>query len=78
MYIHVDGAKQAVWTATLANNSSATALKELLQKDDISLALHDYSNFEKVGPLGSSLPTNDGDSITDPAGRSNFNFFTQR
>lgn len=67
MYIHVDGAKQAVWTATLADNSSATALKELLQKDDISLALHDYSNFEKVGPLGSSLPTND-EQITTEAG----------
>ena len=67
MYIHVDGANQAVWTATLADNSSAAALKELLQKDDISLALHDYSNFEKVGPLGSSLPTND-EQITTEAG----------
>ncbi len=67
MYIQVDGTKQDVWTATLADNSSAAALKELLQKGNISLALHDYSNFEKVGPLGSSLPTND-EQITTEAG----------
>lgn len=65
MYIQVSGEQQAVWTATLADNSSAAALQELLKKGDLSLSLHDYSNFEKVGPLGSSLPTNDEDITTE-------------
>lgn len=29
--------------------------------------MHDYSNFEKVGPLGATLPTND-EQITTQAG----------
>ena len=45
-------------TATLADNSSAQALKELLAEGPITIQMHDYGNFEKVGPLGQSLPTN--------------------
>lgn len=67
MYIQVRGAKQAVWTAALADNSSATALGELLQQGDLSLALHDYGSFEKVGAIGNELPTND-EQITTEAG----------
>lgn len=54
-------------TATLVDNSSTAALKELLAKGDITINMHDYGNFEKVGPLGSSLPTND-EQITTEAG----------
>lgn len=46
-------------TATLADNSSAQALVELLKQGNISVDMSDYSNFEKVGELPESLPTND-------------------
>ncbi len=46
-------------TATLADNSSAKALKELLDRGDITLRMEDYAGMEKVGPLGTTLPRND-------------------
>ena len=52
-------------TATLADNSSAQALVDLLQKGDIAIDMSDYSNFEKVGELPESLPKNDEQIDTD-------------
>lgn len=46
-------------TATLADNSSATAFYELLKKDSLTVKLNEYGGFEKVGSLGTSLPRND-------------------
>jgi len=46
-------------TATLANNSSAQALADLLAEGPLTIEMRDYGNMEKVGPLGTSLPTND-------------------
>ena len=54
-------------TATLADNSSATAFYELLKKRAVTVDMHDYGNFEKVGSLGTSLPRNDT-QITTSAG----------
>ena len=54
-------------TATLADNSSATAFYELLGKGPVTIKMTDYGNFEKVGPLGTSLPRNDS-QITTTAG----------
>ena len=54
-------------TATLADNSSATAFYQLLQKAPVTIKMSDYGNFEKVGPLGTSLPRNDT-QITTSAG----------
>ena len=54
-------------TATLVDNSSATAFYELLKKGPLTVDMHDYSNFEKVGSLGTSLPRNDT-QITTTAG----------
>ncbi len=54
-------------TATLEDNSSAEALTELLKQGDITIDMSDYGNFEKVGDLPQSLPTND-ESITTAAG----------
>ena len=50
-----------------ADNSSATALLELLVQGDVTVDMHDYGNFEKVGELGTELPTNDV-NITTQAG----------
>ena len=53
--------------ATLANNSSAVAFYELLEKGPVTVDMHDYGSFEKVGSLGTSLPRNDN-QITTEAG----------
>ena len=52
-------------TATLADNSSAQALVELLKQGDITIDMSDYSNFEKVGELPETLPKNDEQINTD-------------
>ena len=54
------------FVAKLENNSSAKALKELLEKGDISIQMKDYANMEKVGPLGNDLPRNDTPTATVP------------
>jgi len=64
MYIQVG---DTVLTATLADNSSAEALKDLLEKGPVTINMSDYGNFEKVGPLGTTLPRND-EQITTTAG----------
>ncbi len=53
--------------ATLADNSSATAFYELLKKGPLTVKMTDYGNFEKYGPIGTSLPKNDT-QITTCAG----------
>ncbi len=53
-------------TATLADNSSAAALAELLQNGSIDISAHDYGGFEKVGELPQSLPANDERITTTP------------
>ena len=62
MTIQVNG---RALSATLADNSSARALAALLRKGPLTLELHDYGEFEKVGPLPQSLPTNDEPIDTD-------------
>lgn len=64
MYIQVG---DALLTATLADNSSAEALQDLLKKGPLTIDMSDYENFEKVGSLGTTLPRND-EQITTSAG----------
>jgi len=64
MYIQVG---DTLLTATLADNSSAEALRELLKKGPLTIDMSDYGSFEKVGPLGATLPRND-EQITTSAG----------
>ena len=54
-------------SATLADNSSAAAFYELLKKGAVAIKMRDYGSFEKVGPLGTTLPRNDT-QITTIAG----------
>ena len=53
-------------TATLVQNSSTEALKELLRAGPITINMRDYGNMEKVGSFGRSLPTNDERITTEP------------
>lgn len=64
IYIHANG---STFKARLADNGSAEALAELLKNGDITVNVSDYGNFEKVAPLGTSLPTNN-EQITTEAG----------
>lgn len=62
-YIHVN---EQTLEVQPASNSSAQALLNLLQDGDIIVNAHDYGNFEKVGSLPTSLPTNDERITTQP------------
>ncbi|MCM1008444.1 MAG: cyclophilin-like fold protein [Ruminococcus flavefaciens] len=53
-------------TAEMCDNSSAKALKEILEAGSLTINMSDYSNFEKVGSLGTSLPRNDEQITTEP------------
>lgn len=55
-----------ILTATLVENSSTAALKELLAEGPISINMQDYGNMEKVGGIGTNLPTNDEQITTEP------------
>ena len=55
-----------VLNATLADNTSAEALAELLSEGPLTLNMSDYGSFEKVGPLPQSLPRNDERITTEP------------
>lgn len=53
-------------TVDFAANSSAAALRALLEEGPLTLKLADYGGFEKVGPLGVTLPRNDEPVTTEP------------
>lgn len=54
------------FTATLADNTSAEALKSHLEQNDLHIRMDDYGDMEKVGSLGFSLPRNDQQTTTSP------------
>ena len=47
-----------IFTATLAENSSVDALKELMADGSLTLNMSDYANMEKNADLGVTLPQN--------------------
>ena len=51
----------------LENNDATRALVAALRESPITYTARDYGGFEKVGPLGRSLPTNNS-QITTQAG----------
>lgn len=54
------------FTATLAGNTSAEALKARLAEGAVSIRMNDYGDMEKVGELGFTLPRNDSPTTTAP------------
>lgn len=58
-------AGDTVFTAELADNSSAEALKTLLSEGPLTIEMSDYASMEKVGPIGQDLPRNDEQISTD-------------
>lgn len=53
-------------TATLSDNASADAFLALLGEGSITIDMHDYGGFEKVGPLGTEIVRSDEDITTTP------------
>lgn len=53
-------------TATLADNSATEKLRERLSKEPVTITMHDYGGFEKVGELPWSLPQTDRPITTEP------------
>ena len=63
MYIFINGNSLEI---TLAENSSVTALVDILKQGDLTYSANDYGGFEKVGNLGHTLPTNHTQTRTEP------------
>jgi len=55
-----------IFTATLAENSSVDALKELMADGPLTLNMSDYANMEKGADLGTTLPQNNEQMNTQP------------
>lgn len=53
-------------TATLTDNSSAQALKEILSDEPLTITMRDYGSMEKVGGIGTDFPTNDEQITSEP------------
>ncbi|MBM6855510.1 hypothetical protein H6B11_15370 [Mediterraneibacter glycyrrhizinilyticus] len=54
----------STFTATLEDNEAVTAFVEMLEDESIVIEMDDYSGFEKVGSLGTSLPASNSQMTT--------------
>ena len=61
MIVEVGG---SIFTATLEDNEAVDTLVEMMQENPITIQMRDYSGFEKVGSLGTDLPTNNSQTTT--------------
>ncbi len=52
------------FTATLENNLAVDAFVEMMSDSPVIIQMNDYSGFEKVGSLGTSLPVDDRQTTT--------------
>lgn len=55
-----------VFSVEMDGNSSADAFYEKLKENPVTIEMHDYGNFEKVGELPWELPRNDRKITTEP------------
>ena len=53
------------FTVTLENNTAVEELVEMMKEGPVTISMDDYSGFEKVGPLGRNLTTNNSQTTTD-------------
>ena len=63
MELTIQGGKS--FTATLADNPAADALKERLEKGALTIEMEDYAGMEKVGELDEKLPRCDSQIETE-------------
>lgn len=57
-------AGDSVFTATLEENNAADAFVKLMKEAPVVIQMRDYSGFEKVGSLGTSLPASNSQTTT--------------
>lgn len=55
----------STFTATLEDNAAGDALREMLEEGPVTIEMSDYSGFEKVGSLGTSLPASNSQMTTE-------------
>ena len=53
-----------IFSATLEENVAVSALVDMMRESPVVLQMSDYSGFEKVGPLGTSLPADNSQTTT--------------
>ena len=53
-----------IFSATLEENAAVSALVEMMRESPVVLQMSDYSGFEKVGSLGTSLPASNSQTTT--------------
>lgn len=54
----------STFTAALESNAAVDALVEMMNDAPVTIQMSDYSGFEKVGSLGTSLPSDDSRTTT--------------
>ena len=54
----------AVFSATLEENEAVASFVERMRESPVRIQMSDYSGFEKVGSLGTSLPVNNSQTTT--------------
>lgn len=54
----------AVFSATLEENEAVASFVEMMRENPVSIPMSDYSGFEKVGSLGTSLPASNSQTTT--------------
>lgn len=52
------------FTATLEDNTAAEAFLEMMKEAPVVIQMSDYSGFEKVGSLGTNLPSSNSQTTT--------------
>lgn len=52
------------FTATLEDNAAAEAFLEMMEEAPVVIQMSDYSGFEKVGSLGTNLPSSNSQTTT--------------
>lgn len=52
------------FTATLEKNDAVDALVDIMREEPVVIQMSDYSGFEKVGSLGTSLPASNKQTTT--------------
>lgn len=53
------------FTATLESNAAVDAFVDMMREVPVVIQMSDYSGFEKVGSLGTSLPTSNSQTTTE-------------
>ena len=61
MNVQVGG---STFTAVLEENAAVDALVDMMGNGPVTIQMSDYSDFEKVGPLGKSLPVSNQQTTT--------------